>query len=188
MVKQTLLHRRAYRHRRIPAKRGCWDCRSAPKSATLAILPTNCPVAFRQRPAEEYSRIVGPIARIGHCVRPTHDTPELSLVTRSVVVPIYRNEATLPELLRQLSELYERSSHPFEMVFVVDGSPDNSYAVLKLHLGQMPFSSQLISLSRNFGSFAAIRAGMTHAKGEFVAVLAADLQQPISSVSQFFSA
>jgi glycosyltransferase involved in cell wall biosynthesis len=45
----------------------------------------------------------------------------------------------------------------------------------------------LISLSRNFGSFAAIRAGMTHAKGEFVAVLAADLQQPVSSVSQFFS-
>ena len=110
------------------------------------------------------------------------------MLTRSVVVPVYRNEATLPELLRQLSELYERSSDAFEMVFVVDGSPDNSYAVLKLHLSQMPFPSQLISLSRNFGSFAAIRAGMTHANGEFVAVLAADLQQPVSSVSQFFSA
>jgi len=109
------------------------------------------------------------------------------VLTRSVVVPVFRNEATLPELLRQLSELYERGPHPFEMVFVVDGSPDNSYAVLKLHLGEMPFSAQLISLSRNFGSFAAIRAGMTHAKGEFVAVLAADLQQPVSSVSQFFS-
>ncbi|HZM94623.1 MAG TPA: glycosyltransferase family 2 protein [Vicinamibacterales bacterium] len=109
------------------------------------------------------------------------------MLTRSVVVPVFRNEATLPELLRQLSELYERGPHPFEMVFVVDGSPDNSYAVLKLHLGEMPFSAQLISLSRNFGSFAAIRAGMTHAKGEFVAVLAADLQQPVSSVSQFFS-
>jgi glycosyltransferase involved in cell wall biosynthesis len=109
------------------------------------------------------------------------------VLTRSVVVPVFRNEATLPELLRQLSELYERSADPFEMVFVVDGSPDNSYAVLKLHLGEMPFAAQLISLSRNFGSFAAIRAGMTHAKGEFVAVLAADLQQPVSSVSQFFS-
>ena len=109
------------------------------------------------------------------------------MLTRSVVVPVFRNEATLPELLRQLSELYERGPHPFEMVFVVDGSPDNSYAVLKLHLGEMPFAAQLISLSRNFGSFAAIRAGMTHARGEFVAVLAADLQQPVSSVSQFFS-
>ena len=110
------------------------------------------------------------------------------MLTRSVVVPVYRNEATLPELLRQLSELYERSPDAFEMVFVVDGSPDNSYTVLKLHLSQMPFPSQLISLSRNFGSFAAIRAGMTHAHGDFVAVLAADLQQPVSSVSQFFEA
>ena len=108
-------------------------------------------------------------------------------MTRSVVVPVYRNEPTLPELLRQISELYERSSHPFEVVFVVDGSPDNSYALLKLHLHEMPFPSQLISLSRNFGSFAAIRAGMAHAKGEFVAMLAADLQQPVSSVAQFFS-
>jgi len=105
-----------------------------------------------------------------------------------VVVPVYRNEATLPELLRQLAELYDHGAHQFEMVFVVDGSPDNSYAVLKLHLGQMPFPSQLISLSRNFGSFAAIRAGMTHANGECVAVLAADLQQPVSSVTQFFTA
>jgi len=103
-------------------------------------------------------------------------------------VPVYRNEATLPELLRQLAELYAHGAHQFEMVFVVDGSPDNSYAVLKLHLGQMPFPSQLISLSRNFGSFAAIRAGMTHANGECVAVLAADLQQPVSSVTQFFTA
>ena len=115
-------------------------------------------------------------------------TSEASQVIRSVVVPVYRNEATLLELLRQLSDLYEQSSHPFEMVFVVDGSPDNSYAVLKLHLPQMPFPSQLISLSRNFGSFAAIRAGLTRAKGEFVAVLAADLQQPVSSVTQFFAA
>jgi polyisoprenyl-phosphate glycosyltransferase len=113
--------------------------------------------------------------------------PETWLVMRSVVVPVYRNEPTLPELLRQISELYERSTHPFEVVFVVDGSPDNSYALLKLHLHEMPFPSQLIALSRNFGSFAAIRAGMAHAKGEFVALLAADLQQPVSSVAQFFS-
>ena len=92
-------------------------------------------------------------------------------MTRSVVVPVYRNEASLPELLRQLAELCGRSPHPFEVVFVVDGSPDNSYAVLRLHLAGMPFPSQLIALSRNFGSFAAIRAGMTHAKGEFVAVV-----------------
>jgi polyisoprenyl-phosphate glycosyltransferase len=108
-------------------------------------------------------------------------------VTRSVVVPVYRNEATLPELLRQITALHQQRPGSFEVVFVIDGSPDNSYALLKLHLGEMPFPSQLISLSRNFGSFAAIRAGMAHARGEFVAVLAGDLQQPVSSVDEFFS-
>jgi glycosyltransferase involved in cell wall biosynthesis len=104
----------------------------------------------------------------------------------SVVVPVFRNEATLPELLRQLADLHERGPFAFEVVFVVDGSPDNSYALLRLELTRMPFPSQLVSLSRNFGAFAAIRAGLTVARGEFVAVLAADLQQPISSIHQFF--
>jgi glycosyltransferase involved in cell wall biosynthesis len=104
----------------------------------------------------------------------------------SVVVPVYRNEATLPELLRQLAVLQEPYAGAFEVVFVIDGSPDNSHALLKAILPDMPFPSQLVVLSRNFGSFAAVRAGLAHATGEFVAVLAADLQQPVSSVRQFF--
>jgi len=101
----------------------------------------------------------------------------------SIVVPVFRNEATLPDLLREMAELYQQFA--FEGVFVVDGSPDNSYALLKRQLPHMPFPSQLISLSRNFGSFAAIRAGFTHSQGGAVALLAADLQQPVSSVRQF---
>lgn len=104
----------------------------------------------------------------------------------SVVVPVYRNEATLPELLRQLAVLQEPYAGLLEVVFVIDGSPDNSHALLKAMLPDMPFPSQLVALSRNFGSFAAVRAGLAHATGEFVAVLAADLQQPVSSVRQFF--
>jgi hypothetical protein len=73
-------------------------------------------------------------------------------------------------------------------VFVIDGSPDNSYALLKRQLPGMPFPSQLVCLSRNFGAFAAIRAGFAHAQGDGVAVLAADLQQPVSSVRQLFDA
>ena len=85
-------------------------------------------------------------------------------------------------------ELLQQRPYPFEVVFVIDGSPDNSYALLKQRLPEMPFPSQLVSLSRNFGSFAAIRAGLAAAKGEFIAILAADLQQPVSSVGQFFAA
>ena len=109
-------------------------------------------------------------------------------MTCSIVVPVFRNEATLPELLRQLAELHAAGTRPFEVVFVVDGSPDNSYALLKLKLPSMPFPSQLVCLSRNFGSFAAIRAGFERAHGEAVGVLAADLQQPVSSIGLLFGA
>jgi glycosyltransferase involved in cell wall biosynthesis len=106
----------------------------------------------------------------------------------SIVVPVYRNEATLPELLRQVAGLQPSYAGSLEVVFVIDGSPDNSHALLKAMLPDMPFHSQLIALSRNFGSFAAVRAGLAHATGEFVAILAADLQQPVSSIRQFFDA
>ena len=109
-------------------------------------------------------------------------------MTYSVVVPVFRNESTLPDLLRQLAEVYGQGVRAFEAVFVVDGSPDNSYALLKLTLPGMPFPSQLISLSRNFGAFAAIRAGFAHAHGDCVALLAADLQQPVSSLGLLFGA
>jgi glycosyltransferase involved in cell wall biosynthesis len=106
---------------------------------------------------------------------------------RSVVVPVYGNEASLPDLLQQMAALHQRCAG-VEGVFVVDGSPDNSYALLRLRLPGMPFRSTLVSLSRNFGSHAAIRAGMQAADAEAIAVLAADLQQPVSSIDQFFQA
>jgi glycosyltransferase involved in cell wall biosynthesis len=111
---------------------------------------------------------------------------ETTITTYSVVVPVYRNEATLPDLLAQLSDLRESYAAPFEVVFVIDGSPDNSHALLKLHLPLMPFASQIVALSRNFGAFAAVRAGLAAATGDLQAVLAADLQQPVSSVRQMF--
>jgi glycosyltransferase involved in cell wall biosynthesis len=104
----------------------------------------------------------------------------------SVVIPVYRNESTLSELLRQLVQLQRELVEPLEVICVVDGSPDNSYALLKTELPKMPFPSQLVCLSRNFGSFAAIRSGFAAAEGDYIAFLAADLQQPVSSVRKFF--
>jgi polyisoprenyl-phosphate glycosyltransferase len=112
--------------------------------------------------------------------------PEAPL-THSVVVPVYGNEATLPELLVQLTQVHRDCPGELEVIFVIDGSPDNSHALLALQLPAMPFPSQLIALSRNFGAFAAVRAGLAAARGEHIAVLAADLQQPVSSVGQMFA-
>jgi glycosyltransferase involved in cell wall biosynthesis len=117
--------------------------------------------------------------------------PQTSLafgeMRRSVIVPVYRNEESLPDLLQQMVALHQRYPE-VEGIFVVDGSPDNSYTLLRLRLPAMPFRSTLVSLSRNFGSHAAIRAGMASADGDSIAILAADLQQPVPSVDQFFDA
>src|SRR4051794_9246198 len=74
-----------------------------------------------------------------------------------------------------------------EGVFVVDGSPDGSLLLLRRMLGERAFASQLVAHSRNFGSFAAIRTGFAAADGDFVAAMAADLQEPVELVEQFFA-
>lgn len=104
----------------------------------------------------------------------------------SLVVPVYRNEESIPDLLDAIADLSRRTQQRLEAVFVVDGSPDGSYALLRDRLPGMPFRSQLITHSRNFGSFAAIRTGMGAAKGNCIAVMAADLQEPIELIERFY--
>ncbi|ODS56401.1 MAG: glycosyl transferase [Acidobacteria bacterium SCN 69-37] len=103
----------------------------------------------------------------------------------SLVIPVYRNEANLPRLLEELERLAPRLRHPLEVVFVVDGSPDRSLAWLRERLPGWPVPTQLLELSRNFGSFAAIGAGLRAARGAWCAVIAADLQEPPDLVVEF---
>jgi glycosyltransferase involved in cell wall biosynthesis len=62
------------------------------------------------------------------------------------------------------------------------------YGYLLEHLPRQAFDSQLLLLARNFGSFAAIREGLREAKGDYLAVMAADLQEPIELMERFFTA
>jgi polyisoprenyl-phosphate glycosyltransferase len=103
----------------------------------------------------------------------------------SLVVPVYRNEENLPRLLGELALLEPQVQDDLEVVFVVDGSPDGSLRFLQDHLPQWPVRTQLIELSRNFGSFAAVTAGFARAEGEYIAVLAADLQEPPELMLEF---
>jgi glycosyltransferase involved in cell wall biosynthesis len=103
----------------------------------------------------------------------------------SLVIPVYRNEENLPRLLRELETFAGRLADDLEVVFVVDGSPDGSHRVLEEHLPTWPIASQLLELSRNFGSFAAIAAGLRAANGDMMAVLAADLQEPPELILEF---
>ena len=103
----------------------------------------------------------------------------------SVVIPVYRNAENIPQLLGALASLHAELGPDFEVVFVVDGSPDQSYALLRKALPREVFKSKLVLLSRNFGSFAAIRAGLEHATGDWMAIMAADLQEPPELILRF---
>ncbi|MDH6239033.1 glycosyltransferase [Aurantimicrobium minutum] len=107
-------------------------------------------------------------------------------ISYTIVVPVYKNTETLEELLLRLEDLNSQLSSVLEVVFVIDGSPDNSGNFLRKELPKFDFKSQLVEHSRNFGAFAAIKTGLSISSGEYVSVMAADLQEPISLTVQIF--
>lgn len=106
----------------------------------------------------------------------------------SLVVPVYNNEETIPDLLQALAKMNTALDGDLEAVFVLDGSPDNAHGLLQQELPKQDFASELICLARNFGSFAAIRTGLQAASGPYFAVMAADLQEPPELIVEFFRA
>ena len=103
----------------------------------------------------------------------------------SLVIPIYRNEPNLPRLFEELEGLAARLPGGMEAVFVVDGSPDHSLELIERRIADWRVPAQALELSRNFGSFAAITAGLAAARGGHFAVLAADLQEPPELILAF---
>jgi dolichol-phosphate mannosyltransferase len=106
----------------------------------------------------------------------------------SVVVPVYYNAESLGELLRRLRVVADQyPGFDFEFVFVDDGSGDDSFALLRDE-SRADSRVRALRLSRNFGSNAAILAGLTHARGDAVVVLAADLQDPPELIPELLEA
>jgi polyisoprenyl-phosphate glycosyltransferase len=93
----------------------------------------------------------------------------------SVVVPVFNEEDTLPELYRRLAAALAQEEH--ELVLVDDGSRDGSWAVLRTLAGS-DRRVRLLRLSRNWGHQAAITAGLDAARGDAVVVMDGDLQDP----------
>jgi glycosyltransferase involved in cell wall biosynthesis len=111
----------------------------------------------------------------------------LAIVTLSLIVPVYLNEPGIADLVAAVRRLNELVNGRLEAVFVVDGSPDRSFELLQAALETLPFPAQLLAHSRNFGSFPAIRTGLHAARGEYFAVMAADLQEPLELIVAFFA-
>lgn len=107
-------------------------------------------------------------------------TPEVS-----VVIPVYRNQSSLVPLCDRLDA--SLAGERREYVFVVDGSPDDSLAVL-LDLARTRPQVVALELSRNFGQHAALCAGFEAARGSVVCVIDADLQQKPEDLPRFIAA
>lgn len=96
---------------------------------------------------------------------------DLTPVAYSVVVPIYNEEGNVAELHRRIHAACKALNKPFEIIFVDDGSTDNT---LKACQSLSPLT--LIELRKNFGQTAAFDAGLKHARGEIIITLDGDLQ------------
>jgi polyisoprenyl-phosphate glycosyltransferase len=102
----------------------------------------------------------------------------------SVVIPVFNEVQGLTPLVARLLPVLEAEGHPFEVVFVNDGSVDASLDELKrLNAGDARL--KVLSFSRNFGKECAIAAGLAYAKGEAVMLMDSDLQHPPETLPRF---
>ena len=99
-----------------------------------------------------------------------------SEATISVVIPVYNEEANLPRLIEQLRPVMQKMGKSYEIIFVDDGSRDNTLSILKSFLVYPEV--RVVELMRNYGQHAAIFSGFSVVRGDIVITLDADLQNP----------
>lgn len=107
----------------------------------------------------------------------------------SIVVPCYNEEENVAFFYEELiknRDFFEKEQLDLEIIYVDDGSKDQTVKEVK-NLAKNDKRVHLVSFSRNFGKEAAIYAGLTHAKGDYVVMMDADLQDPPSLLPEMFS-
>lgn len=102
----------------------------------------------------------------------------------SIIVPVYNEADNLPLLYKEIAEHSDRLPYQFEMLFVDDGSKDDSAKVLH-KFARKDRRVRLIRFSRNFGKEAAVTAGLHAARGNAALIMDADMQMPPSLMTQF---
>jgi glycosyltransferase involved in cell wall biosynthesis len=96
--------------------------------------------------------------------------------TFSLIIPIYKSEASIDQLVSRLETLYVEE--PWQVIFVDDGSPDRSHELLRTRLKDSPLDATLIRHTRNFGEHQAVLTGYRHAEGDYYINIDDDLQNP----------
>lgn len=103
----------------------------------------------------------------------------------SLVVPVYGNADSITALIEAIGHIADQVDGGLEAIFVIDGSPDDSRERLLNALSDSKLDARVVDHSRNFGSIAAVRTGLSVAQGAYIAVMAADLQEPPQLVIEF---
>lgn len=104
----------------------------------------------------------------------------------SVIIPIFNEEENIDHLVAELTAYFQNEPRfATEVIFVNDGSCDRTLEKLK-RAAHQAYTYKIISFSRNFGSHAALRAGILSAKGDYITFMYADLQDPLTLVSRLY--
>jgi len=97
----------------------------------------------------------------------------------SIIVPVYQNALNIHKCIESLVKLNQKLNqlgYKLEIILVEDGSIDNSYTLLREYLNIEDLA--IVKLTRNFGQIPAIQAGLKYAKGVYIGIISADLQDP----------
>ena len=103
-------------------------------------------------------------------------TKERETVELSLVIPVYNGSRTIGPLVERIQTIF--ATTPFEVILVNDGSDDESEMVCSELAKKFPQTVAFVHLSRNFGEHSAVLAGLSHTRGQYVAVLDDDGQNP----------
>lgn len=105
----------------------------------------------------------------------------------SVVVPLYNEEESLPELAQWIEKVMLENNFSYEIFFVDDGSNDNSWAVIEKLNAEKPETIRGISFLRNYGKSAALHTGFQACKGNVVITMDADLQDNPNEIPELYN-
>lgn len=107
-----------------------------------------------------------------------------SLIEFSIVVPFYNEQENIPPLYMKLTEVMDGIGEPYELVFVDDGSKDDTFKVLS-DIYEHDRRVNVVRLRRNFGQTAALKAGFDFARGEVIISMDGDLQDDPDEIPRF---
>mgnify|MGYP006391905743 FL=1 len=104
----------------------------------------------------------------------------------SVVIPLYNEDESLPELFSWIKRVMEENKFTYEVIFVNDGSTDRSWDVINELHNQNPDTVHGIKFRRNYGKSPALYCGFDRAKGDVVITMDADLQDSPDEIPELY--